>query len=72
MTNNALLLIDLQNDYLWEKRKTKFSYVGETAKWSIKAGFKTKIVKNAIASRYSKDKIKKMRNELTSLGVEYI
>ncbi len=26
MANNALLVIELQNDYLWEKRKPKFPY----------------------------------------------
>ena len=26
MANKALLVIDMQNDYLWDQRKTKFSY----------------------------------------------
>ena len=26
MVEKALLVIDLQNDYLWEKRKNNFSY----------------------------------------------
>ena len=30
MAENALLVIDMQNDYLWDKRKTKFSYDAET------------------------------------------
>ena len=26
MANKALLVIDMQNDYLWDRRKAKFSY----------------------------------------------
>ncbi|MBQ6752582.1 MAG: cysteine hydrolase [Clostridia bacterium] len=36
----ALVVIDMQNDYLWEKRKAKFSYDTETLVGNVNAAIK--------------------------------
>ena len=46
--------------------------VGETAMGAVKAGFKVKMIKDAIGCRFSNEKLEKKRNKLISLGVEYI
>ena len=33
----ALLVIDMQNDYLWEKRKARFSYDTQTLTAAVNA-----------------------------------
>lgn len=46
--------------------------VGATAKGAVKTGAKVYMLENCIGRRFSDDKVKKMRDSLTSLGVEYI
>lgn len=46
--------------------------VGATAKGAVKTGVKVFLLENCIGSRFSDDKVRKMRDELTSLGVQYI
>ena len=46
--------------------------VGATAKGAVKTGVKVYMLENCIGRRFSDDKILKMRNSLTSMGVEYI
>lgn len=46
--------------------------VGATAKGAVKTGVKVIMLENCIGRRFGDDKVKKMRNSLTSLGVRYI
>lgn len=46
--------------------------VGATAKGAVKTGAKVFMLENCIGRRFSDSKVKKMRNSLTSLGVQYI
>lgn len=46
--------------------------VGATAKGAAKTGAKVFMLENCIGRRFSDSKVKKMRNSLTSLGVQYI
>lgn len=46
--------------------------VGATAKGAVKTGVKVFILENSIGTRYSNNKAQKMRDSLTSLGVQYI
>ena len=46
--------------------------VGATAKGAVKAGIKVKMLTDCIGRRFPENKVKAMRDELSSLGVEYI
>lgn len=46
--------------------------VGATAKGAVKTGVKVFMLENCIGRRFSNDKVQKMRDRLTSLGVQYI
>ena len=46
--------------------------VGATAKGAVKAGMKTFMLKDAIGRRFPEAKVRKMRDQLTKIGVEYI
>ncbi len=46
--------------------------VGATAKGAVKAGLKVKMLTDSIGRRFPEKKVKAMRDELLSLGVEYI
>ena len=46
--------------------------VGATAKGAVKAGIKVKMLTNCIGRRFPEKKVHAMRDELTSIGVEYI
>ncbi len=46
--------------------------VGATAKGAVKTGVKVFMLENCIGRRFSADKVQKMRDVLTSLGVQYI
>lgn len=46
--------------------------VGATAKGAVKTGAKVFMLENCIGRRFPDSKVKKMRNSLTSLGVQYI
>lgn len=46
--------------------------VGATAKGAVKAGMKTSILKDATGRRFPDAKVRKMRDQLTKIGVEYI
>lgn len=46
--------------------------VGATAKGAVKTGVKVLMLENCIGRRFSNDKVQKMRDELTLLGVKYI
>jgi nicotinamidase-related amidase len=46
--------------------------VGATAKGAVRAGIKTRILGDCIGSRFAEEKVRKMREELTRAGVEYI
>lgn len=46
--------------------------VGATAKGAAKTGAKVFMLENCIGRRFPDSKVKKMRNSLTSLGVQYI
>ena len=71
----ALLVIDMQNDYLWSKRKEMFSYdteklvgnVNQAIEQYQEEGYDIIYIK-----QFPEKKVKAMRDELLSLGVEYI
>jgi len=46
--------------------------VGATAKGAVKAGLKVKMLTDCIGRRFPEKKVKAMRDELVSLGVEYM
>lgn len=46
--------------------------VGATAKGAVKTSAKVFVLENCVGCRFPNDKVKKMRNSLTSLGVQYI
>lgn len=46
--------------------------VGATAKGAVKTGAKVFMLQNAIGRRFSQEKVQKMRESLTALGVRYI
>ncbi len=46
--------------------------VGATAKGAVKAGLKTYMLTDCIGRRFPEERVKKMREELQALGVEYI
>ena len=46
--------------------------VGATAKGAVKTGAKVFMLENAIGCRFPKEKMQKMRERLTALGVQYI
>lgn len=46
--------------------------VGATAKGAVKTGAKVFMLENCIGTRFPNDKVLKMRDKLTSLGVQYI
>lgn len=46
--------------------------VGATAKGAVKTGVKVFMLENCIGRRFSNEKVQKMRDHLTSLGVQYI
>ena len=46
--------------------------VGATAKGAVKAGIKTYMLKDSIGCRFPESKFRKMREQLASIGVEYI
>ena len=46
--------------------------VGATAKGAVKAGIKVKMITDCIGRRFPEKKVQAMRDELESLGVEYI
>ena len=46
--------------------------VGATAKGAVKAGMKVYMLSNSIGTRFPEQKVKKMRDKLVGLGVEYI
>lgn len=46
--------------------------VGATAKGAAKTGAKVFMLENCIGRRFPQDKVKKMRESLTALGVKYI
>ena len=46
--------------------------VGATAKGALKTGVKTVMLENCIGRRFSHRKVQKMRDHLSSLGVQYI
>lgn len=46
--------------------------VGATAKGAVKTGAKVFMLENAIGRRFGKDRVQKMRDSLTALGVQYI
>lgn len=46
--------------------------VGATAKGAVKTGVKVFMLERAIGCRFPKEKLQKMRDSLTSLGVQYI
>ena len=46
--------------------------VGATAKGALKTGVKVVMLENCIGRRFSHDKVQKMRDNLASLGVQYI
>lgn len=46
--------------------------VGATAKGAVKAGIKTYMLTDCIGRRFPEERVKKMREELQALGVEYI
>lgn len=46
--------------------------VGATAKGAVKTGVEVFMLENCIGRRFSDDKVQKMRDSLTSLGVRYI
>ena len=46
--------------------------VGATAKGAVKTGVKVTMLENCIGRRFSDEKVQKMRETLTSLGVQYI
>ena len=82
--SKVLLVIDLQNDYLWDKRKPMFTYATDNAfvrnlvgfsvegsKGACKTGVKVIMLTSCIGSRFSEKKVKKQCEKLTSLGVIY-
>lgn len=46
--------------------------VGATAKGAVKTGAKVFMLESAIGRRFPKNKVQKMRDSLTALGVQYI
>ena len=46
--------------------------VGATAKGAVKTGVKVFMLENCIGRRFSDEKVQKMRESLSSLGVQYI
>ena len=46
--------------------------VGATAKGAVKTGIRVKMFADCIGSRFSEERILKMRTQLVNLGVEYI
>ena len=46
--------------------------VGATAKGASKTGVKVRMIKDCIGRRFPADKVNKMREQLSKLGVEYI
>ncbi len=46
--------------------------VGATAKGAVKTGVKVFMLENCIGRRFPEDKVRKMREKLNSLGVQYI
>ncbi len=46
--------------------------VGATAKGAVKAGIKVKMITDCIGRRFPEKKVQAKRDELTSIGVEYI
>ena len=46
--------------------------VGATAKGAVKTGVKVYMLEDAIGRRFADEKVRKMREKLKALGVEYI
>ena len=67
----ALLVIDMQNDYLWEKRKKRFSY-NATALGAVKRGLNAAILREGTVTRFPENKVNAIRERLNSAGIQYI
>ena len=46
--------------------------VGATAQGAVKEGIKVKMLTDCIGRRFPEEKVKAMRDKLTSIGVEYM